>query len=439
MMKKILALFLAILTLALCACSGNLPNPGDTSGNDTTANPESTTADTTATTTESTTTTAPEPTELVLAEHEKSSYQIIFPWGVAAAGSAATSLKQQLSTHAGVSFKSGVDGNTSETEYEILVGKTNRSPEITLTEDQFYVGVVGKKIIIQVGANDLYDDAIEAFLESVTVWRGKSTISASLSITETMASFKTYTADLTVVSYNIKNGELVDHDFELLAQDIINVNADIVGLQEVDRLTNRNNMQDTMKVLSEYTGMEYYCFAATIDPFSGGQYGIGILSKYPITNYEEKDLPYTNADPNKEERRKVLHATIDVMGTEVDFFNTHCDYAHGATATTEAWHSIDKQLATINEMTDKCKTFIVTGDFNHANYSTFRAQFGNDTSLAINDGNCNSFGGPQIDNVLYATAGSTLKNVVLTPAEQHEHSDHPMLTVKLTVSYTIRG
>ncbi len=435
-MKKLLALFLAILTLALCACSGNLPTPGDTSGNDTTANPEGTTADTTATTTGSTTTTAPEPTELVLAQHEKAAYQIIFPWGVAAAGDAANSLRQQLSTLTGISFKHGVDGNTGETEYEILVGKTNRSPEITLTEDQFYVGVVGKKIIIQAGATDLYDDAINAFLESVTVWRGKSTISASLSITETFASFKTYAADLTVVSYNIKNGELVDHDFEILAQDIINVNADIVGLQEVDYLTTRNDMQDTMKLLSEYTGLQYYRFAATMN-HRGGQYGIGILSKYPIISYEDKELPATHA--GMEEPRKVMHATIDVMGTEVDFFNTHCDYSHEATGTTEAWHSIDKQLATINEMTDKCKTFIVTGDFNHSNYKDFKTQFGDDTSLAINDGNCNSFGGRQIDNVLYATAGSTLKSVVLTRAEQHEHSDHPMLTVKLTVSYTIRG
>lgn len=87
---------------------------------------------------------------------------------------------------------------------------------------------------------------------------------------------------LNIMSYNIHAGFDMFNKPSIpqIAQVIKQSGANIVALQEVDIFTKRNPF-DMPKNLSELTGMPYYSFEKTID-YQGGQYGICILSKYPI-------------------------------------------------------------------------------------------------------------------------------------------------------------
>jgi len=62
-----------------------------------------------------------------------------------------------------------------------------------------------------------------------------------------------------------------------------------VALQEVDKLTARSGKVDQLKEIENITGMQGV-FCRAID-FDGGEYGLSILSKYPVTLDEIIQLP----------------------------------------------------------------------------------------------------------------------------------------------------
>ena len=66
--------------------------------------------------------------------------------------------------------------------------------------------------------------------------------------------------NLKIGTYNIANGREIGHDMTLIAQDILKNEIDVVGFQEVDRYASRSKFIDTIKLLSEYTGFEYYTY-----------------------------------------------------------------------------------------------------------------------------------------------------------------------------------
>ena len=133
---------------------------------------------------------------------------------------------------------------------------------------------------------------------------------------------------LKIGSFNIGNGSFVGHDLSVLANDITSQGLDIVGLQEVDRFASRSQYLDTMKRLSELTGYQYYYYSKAINIGGNpsvygqdGEYGTGILSKYPIT-FEET----TQLASGGYEQRVLSHVTIQVEDAEVHFFNAHLTY-----------------------------------------------------------------------------------------------------------------
>ena len=70
---------------------------------------------------------------------------------------------------------------------------------------------------------------------------------------------------LNIGTYNIANGSKVDHQMIKLAKDIVDQKLDIVGLEEVDQFCTRSGNMDTMKTMSELTGMPYYAHINTPD------------------------------------------------------------------------------------------------------------------------------------------------------------------------------
>ncbi|MBQ8533794.1 MAG: endonuclease/exonuclease/phosphatase family protein [Clostridia bacterium] len=228
---------------------------------------------------------------------------------------------------------------------------------------------------------------------------------------------------LKVASYNIANGSKCGHNMQLIANDITSKDIDIVGFQEIDRLSGRSQNLDTMKVLSELTGYKYYTFVKAIDlPASiGGEYGIGILSKYPITNEASKQINSFGY-----EQRVVQMVEITVQGKKVNLFNTHFTYN-----TAEARTS---QFAEVEEFMKGKKNCLLTGDFNVEAISEFdqvkslskvNNQNNQLASWIPNDGwptKC-------IDNIMYDKGFKLVSSAVDT----NQHSDHFMIYAQFEI------
>lgn len=296
---------------------------------------------------------------LVLFENGSSEHVIVIPpmKDCPAAADAAAKLNSAIYKEFDI-FLTTNEHSVEESSYEIVIGPTNRySPFIKLELNQYLIRVENEKVIILGGGNKAILLAVEEFIDVYLVKdaNGKLSLPSDLSVRKTVDMSLVYEEPETVVTvatFNIANGRECDHDFSILAEDIVESGAAIVGLQEVDQNTVRNKKQDTMKILSENTGLKYYAYAKALD-HQGGEYGNGILSKYPIVSYEAIYLPESKNPQHDEELRVVLHAIINVEGTEVDFFVTHLEQIPS-----------NQQMIAINEHTRESDAFMILGDFN---------------------------------------------------------------------------
>lgn len=105
-----------------------------------------------------------------------------------------------------------------------------------------------------------------------------------------------------VMSYNVHNCIGLDNvrDYNRIAEVIKQADPDVVALQELDSMTQRNDGVYALKELETFTGM-HGIFVSAI-PFQGGSYGIGLLSKEQPLSY--KKIPM----PGREEQRTMLVA-----------------------------------------------------------------------------------------------------------------------------------
>jgi endonuclease/exonuclease/phosphatase family metal-dependent hydrolase len=124
--------------------------------------------------------------------------------------------------------------------------------------------------------------------------------------------------ELIVASFNIAAGKVTSP--QNIAKAISAINADVISLQEVDKLTNRSGNIDQLKEIEKITGMNgIYCRA--ID-FDDGQYGLAILSKYPIKKETILELP----SGNREQRIGcVAKVNVPNFSAPITFINTHLD------------------------------------------------------------------------------------------------------------------
>ena len=133
-----------------------------------------------------------------------------------------------------------------------------------------------------------------------------------------------YAQRIKILTYNIHHGNPPEFpgkiDLEAIANVILQSDADLVGLQEVDVYLSRSNDVDQVDRLAELTGMyPYFSKGINIDE---GEYGTLILSKYEINKVRKYNLPMPVASENR------TLAIIDVAlpdGQLVTFANTHLD------------------------------------------------------------------------------------------------------------------
>ena len=163
---------------------------------------------------------------------------------------------------------------------------------------------------------------------------------------------------LRVMSYNIRHANPPSNkgvvELETIANVIRKESVDLVALQEVDVNIARSGNVNQAKALAGLLGMHYY-FAKAID-FGGGDYGVAILSRYPLTDTRKVALP-EEAEAQAEDRVLAL-ATVQLPGGQlVRFGSTHLDVLSSANRL--------QQVQTINAIAkSEQMPFILAGDLN---------------------------------------------------------------------------
>lgn len=162
---------------------------------------------------------------------------------------------------------------------------------------------------------------------------------------------------LKVMSYNIHIGQDVTNKDQLqhMADFIKSSKADLVGLQEVDSVCNRSGKIDQMKFLAEKTGM-YYAYTSHF-PFDGGSYGIGILSRYPISDVKDHRIILTSDGKSDAATRALLTVSVLSGKKKLTFATVHMDYRDSNSRFAQS-----EELVKL--FSGRTEPVILTGDFN---------------------------------------------------------------------------
>ncbi|MBQ9112608.1 MAG: endonuclease/exonuclease/phosphatase family protein [Clostridia bacterium] len=258
---------------------------------------------------------------------------------------------------------------------------------------------------------------------------------------------------ITVASYNLKEGgvkyllmkdgvhlprildgekmpEFDDIGYELIAEDIVKVGAEIVGFQEVFQFRGWTFYKDSVGIikaaLEEKTGEKWYsAFAAgtTADysdtpgaPVKQGYTGVALVSKLPIISTSKYVMPCMKG---KNPNCVLLEAKLDVDGKELHFYVSHYDQG-----------VIHEQMQfTYDTMKDK-ERFVLAGDFNWQRCEDFERIFP-DTTQANNRENMlvTTHDGYRFDNLIFSK-GIKADNF---RAVNYGHSDHFILLADMIV------
>src|SRR5438132_13334760 len=127
-----------------------------------------------------------------------------------------------------------------------------------------------------------------------------------------------------VMTYNIHVGVGMDKKLDLARiAGVINAqHPDLVGLQEVDRGVERTQRIDEIAEIARMTKMDY-AFAFNLR-YQGGQYGVAILSSFPIMATDHRLYKNTR----EAERRGFIRAEVLVHDRPLNFGTTHLDYQY---------------------------------------------------------------------------------------------------------------
>ncbi|SEB45073.1 Metal-dependent hydrolase, endonuclease/exonuclease/phosphatase family [Nocardioides exalbidus] len=136
-----------------------------------------------------------------------------------------------------------------------------------------------------------------------------------------------------------------------IAEEILEIDPDIVLLQEVDRKMLRTGSVDQAEVLADAVGMDG-SFSSNLVRGSG-QYGTLILSKYDVV--QQGRIPLVR-NP-RSEARGLQWVTIDVDGRPVRVYNTHLDATRPAVRLAQA-----QQVADV--LADDDLPVVLGGDLN---------------------------------------------------------------------------
>ncbi len=126
-----------------------------------------------------------------------------------------------------------------------------------------------------------------------------------------------------VLTYNIHHGEGMDGRFDLprLAGVVKDAQADLVALQEVDEGTQRASGVNELDELARLTDM-HAAFGKAMD-FSGGAYGVAVLSRWPLRGAHNNPLP--SFDDREPRTALTVDVNVGEGGPLLEFTSTHLD------------------------------------------------------------------------------------------------------------------
>lgn len=151
-----------------------------------------------------------------------------------------------------------------------------------------------------------------------------------------------------IMSYNIKSCQ--ECDFNDLIEYFNIKKPDIICLQEVDKCSKYCTQNICEELLNKLNLHSKYL--KTIDRRGSGEYGICIVSRYPIQNYEE----YYYGNYNEKRGLQRMQIFVPFLKKKINVFNTHLDYKNCR----------DSQLKDCLNIIDKHKEndCILCGDLN---------------------------------------------------------------------------
>ncbi len=164
---------------------------------------------------------------------------------------------------------------------------------------------------------------------------------------------------LKVMSYNIHHANPPSRkdyiDLDAIAAVIKAQNPDLLALQEVDVNTERSGAFNQAEELAKRLNMNYY-FGKAID-YTGGEYGVAILSKFPLSETVVNRLP--TKEGTRGEPRILATAKVTLPdGNSIRFGSTHLDAQR---------EPVNRQLQ-IDKIAEIARSenlpFIIAGDFN---------------------------------------------------------------------------
>lgn len=161
-----------------------------------------------------------------------------------------------------------------------------------------------------------------------------------------------------LATFNILNGRSTKDGtvrLDRLARAVRGLDADILGMQEVDRLQERSHRADLTAVAAEAMGARSHRFTAALSGTAGATwvaatgnatpdgaaYGIALLAKYPVLNWQVLRLPRIPMrfpmwlpGPRKvivvhDEPRTVVIGTFRTPAGDITVANTHLSFVPG--------------------------------------------------------------------------------------------------------------
>ena len=172
-----------------------------------------------------------------------------------------------------------------------------------------------------------------------------------------------------VMTYNIHAGIGMDGHYNLsrIADEIRASRADIIALQEVDvHWDSRSNYDDMINELAEELNMFYYFapiydFDPLLENEPRRQYGVGVLSKFPIIKAKNHSITrLSTQDPNPLPALApgFLEVLLNVKGAKLSFYVTHLDFRPDPTVR-------QMQVADMQQIISRSKNAkLLAGDMN---------------------------------------------------------------------------
>lgn len=237
-----------------------------------------------------------------------------------------------------------------------------------------------------------------------------------------------------VLVYNIhagKDAAGVDN-LQRVAALVDSVRADIVLLQEVDKNTTRSGLVDQPATLARLTGF-HIAFGKSLD-YQGGEYGIAVMSRWPITAQATLPLPIDPPQPRSGgsyEPRAALRAMVAAPGGPLAVVNTHLD-----ASADDRWRrqEIRTVIAIVDSLRVRGIPTLAGGDINSTPESevqlTVRGSGLRDAWMSCGTGDGLTYpadaGVKRID-YLYLTGSATCSSGVVVRSRASDHS--PVLFV----------